>query len=635
MKKQFFYSMLAAATMMVSCTSDKIAENSSLIPAGEDGYVAFNIQLPQAGTVTRSNDEFNHGDPLPQEWQVKNATLFLFTGSTESAAKFCGAYTMSVKSFTDNITVQCSREGVVSSKISTPTINTNLYAYVVINHNGLIAGPTPTSVDLITYDGSTTNTTTVSTDTDFATFSTYVLNNIGDDTNGYLMTNCPVNDATAGASKPTTKNISVLAKLDGSKIKPTAAEAEASPAGEIFVERAAVKVTVNSTMTGLTPISGSSTVKFNADNLKWALQNENQAYYNARQMTASWLDLCAVLDPATPVATDGDINASAKYRFASGAAIHEISGTKVVRTYWGTDVNYNADVTASSTYKFKTLPAGVSYINKSPNTSAYTFENTFDVDRQSSKNTTQVAISVPFNGGADFYTASTNGDNNILQIPSYTGTEKKVQEYIMEYLCANNAAFNTWYTTKTENRITVTMTERRTPSNGYHKVDVVAKGASADALPTGIEEDDLKDIINTAIKFKFYKGGVAYYRVRIKHFGAELDADAETPWTAGNHSANTITGVYKTIKGVDVSGSSDALYLGRYGVLRNNWYILDITGIKNIGYPLPGNPNTPGSDDPDGPDPWTPDTPDDEVENYIAVKIHVTPWALRKQSVTL
>lgn len=635
MKKQFFYSMLAAATMMVSCTSDKIAENSSLIPAGEDGYVAFNIQLPQAGTVTRSNDEFNHGDPLPQEWQVKNATLFLFTGSTESEAKFCGAYTMSVKSFTDNVSAQCSREGIVSSKISTPTINTNLYAYVVINHNGLIASPTATSVDVTTYNGSSTTTTTVSTTTDFATFSTYVLNNIGDDTNGYLMTNCPVNDATAGASKPTTKNISVLAKLDGSKIKPTAAEAEASPAGEIFVERAAVKVTVNSSMTGPTPISGSSTVKFDADNLKWALLNENQAYYNARQMTASWLDLCAVLDPATPVATDGVINESAKYRFASGAAIHEISGTKVVRTYWGTDVNYNADVTASSTYKFKTLPDGVSYIDKSPNTSAYTFENTFDVDRQSSKNTTQVAISVPFNGGVDFYTASTNGDNNILQIPSYTGAEKKVQEYIMEYLCANNAAFNTWYTTKTENRITVTMTERRTPSNGYHKVDAVTIGASADALPTGIEEDDLKDIINTAIKFKFYKGGVAYYRVRIKHFGAELDDDAETPWTAGNHSANTITGVYKTIKGVDVSGSSDALYLGRYGVLRNNWYILDITGIKNIGYPLPGNPNTPGSDDPDGPDPWTPDTPDDEVENYIAVKIHVTPWALRKQSVTL
>lgn len=634
MKKKFFYSMLAAATMLVSCSSEDEVVNNNPFSENEDGYVAFNIQLPQANGTTRSNDEFHDGNPLPTEYQVRNATLFLFTGTTESAAKFCGAYTMNVKSFTEvgTPTDQCSTEGKVSTKISTPAIATNLYAYVIINHNGLVANPSATSVDVITYNGTSTTTTTVGTTTDFATFSQLVLNNIGNDTQGYLMTNCPVNDATAGASEPTTKNVTVLTKLDSSKIKATESDAEANPAGEIFVERAAVKVTVNTSMSGTTPTTGTPSVNFDADNFKWALQNENQAYYNARQMTASWLALYAD-------GSDGTPNTSTKYRFASGSAIHNIDGVDIVRTYWGTDVNYNVDMDNTitpPTYKFQTLPAGVSYINKAKNTSAYTFENTFDVDRQSSKNTTQVAISVPFNNGEDFYTASTNGDNNILQAPGYTGSEKKIHEYIMEYLCANNAAFNTWYSTKGENRITVTMVERLSPSNGYHKVHAVTRGGSADALPSGITESELVTLINDAMKFKYYKDGVAYYRVRIKHFGAELSSGAETPWDVTKHSTNSIIGVYKTINGSDVSSKSDGLYLGRYGVLRNNWYQLEVTAIKNIGYPLPGDPSKPGNpNDPDNPNPWTPDTPDDEVENYIAVKIHVTPWALRKQSVIL
>ena len=57
-------------------------------------------------------------------------------------------------------------------------------------------------------------------------------------------------------------------------------------------------------------------------------------------------------------------------------------------------------------------------------------------------------------------------------------------------------------------------------------------------------------------------------------------------------------------------------------MLRNNWYEIEVTGIKGIGSATVPDVN----DDP---------TPDDNVEKYISVKINMLSWAKRKQSVTL
>lgn len=57
-----------------------------------------------------------------------------------------------------------------------------------------------------------------------------------------------------------------------------------------------------------------------------------------------------------------------------------------------------------------------------------------------------------------------------------------------------------------------------------------------------------------------------------------------------------------------------------YGIVRNNVYQLNVTGIRDLGDPLP---YTPGKDDPG--------TPDEEDEKYtIEVTIYVKDWILRK-----
>lgn len=69
--------------------------------------------------------------------------------------------------------------------------------------------------------------------------------------------------------------------------------------------------------------------------------------------------------------------------------------------------------------------------------------------------------------------------------------------------------------------------------------------------------------------------------------------------------------------------------LGRYGVVRNNWYGLTINSA--------GSPGTPWIPDPTDPeDPTKPDTDDDDnSEAYLSVSITVNPWTFWNQGVDL
>ena len=141
MKKLFLFAM-AVATLS-GCSSSEDLELQSEVKAGGEGYVGFSIQLPTTNSsATRANDKFEDGDPVPDEYKVNNATMFIFKGSTEADAKFVSAYAMNVNTFKADGTPtdQCTTEGIVSSKITKPEINSGekIYAYVMINSNDMI-----------------------------------------------------------------------------------------------------------------------------------------------------------------------------------------------------------------------------------------------------------------------------------------------------------------------------------------------------------------------------------------------------------------------------------------------------------------------------------------------------------------
>lgn len=119
--------------------------------------------------------------------------------------------------------------------------------------------------------------------------------------------------------------------------------------------------------------------------------------------------------------------------------------------------------------------------------------------------------------------------------------------------------------------------------------------------------------INAENGITYYKNGVSYYAVMIKHFGDDL-----TPWTAGDGNQLTTGAAY----GEEPAASQN--YLGRYGVVRNNWYDLEVTSINKLGEPVIGNLELNNK-------------PDDnnEVEKWLSFNVNLLAWAKRVQNIEL
>ena len=639
MKKLFLFGALFAAGLsFTACSSDNdVAENNApdrLVVNGE-GYLSIGISLPSDPSAkTRANDVFDDGSS--EEYEVTDAYLLLFTGASESASTFAGIYQLNANPLGDNSSAQITKEATVTTKINSSLLTgTYVYAYVILNQNGVIKSYDSTSPGSFTF-GASDGDKSISSSTTFSTFSGYTLaaSTIHNGSKKhFLMTNAVVSKLRGGDYDPTGTGaaISTLALLDKSKIYATQSEAQSNPAGHVDVERAAVKVTVACSATVL---SG-STVSF--DFFGWALGNTNETYYNTRKWTSTindWLGLYAETgDEGTP-------NAATLYRFVSNAYLDngttssETIDQDRARTYWCEDPNYTGKTGLTNT----TIAAG-SYSNTGGATD-YTTENTFDVANMTFENTTYVAVNLKFNGGDDFYTASTAGESEILQKSeddgfTHSASAKSVKEYILKTYLASRTDIQTYMTTNGTSSqdyldaFSLTMTDNASTGESVIATFTTATGKPAwtgTALPTVSE-------LNTAIKFKYFAGGQSYYGVRIKHFGAGgtidsgtgKESNCETPWNSKIHSTNSVEGVYqqKVVSGTTTAYSTDQQnknFLGRYGVVRNNWYNVNITSVRKIGSPIPLTPD---------------DTPDDEIENYLSVKIHILSWAKRTQNADL
>lgn len=78
----------------------------------------------------------------------------------------------------------------------------------------------------------------------------------------------------------------------------------------------------------------------------------------------------------------------------------------------------------------------------------------------------------------------------------------------------------------------------------------------------------------------------------------------------------------------------EAKELGRWGMVRNNWYTLAVNKISKPGKPYIPDPTDPDITDPTNPDPEKP-TPDDQDKAFISVSITVNNWTTWSQGVDL
>lgn len=594
MKKSLLFSAVLAGLMLGSCSSSDDL-NGGNTPANQDGngYISLSLNLPtRSGSMSRAaNDKFDDG--LASEYAVKNGTLLLFEGANEAEATFAGAYQLKnlsmnlVGNTTDNITTTTKITQKINNGLSDGT--KKFYAIVVLNNNGTLTVGDNASLKVNGEDFLSTkkisdlqNLELTKSASDFNSTST-----------GFLMMNAPLSSVAGGANKPTSATVSVASEIDKDHIYATEALAKANSSATIYVERALAKVDVTaSNSTG--KLDDNATVSYTVKG--WVLDNTNKKTYYLRNTSNSseWLSLMTTSTAST---------ITKPYRFVGDDRME--AGVNLYRTYWAKDPNYDAKPGTLSD-DFNTIGNQKPASLKELNTSDYCLENTFTVPQQNQDVTTRVIIAARI-GDKDetFYVVN----DNESQLLNEDEMKKAVKSAFL-----NNTDVQAWIKTglkagETIGESDLDVTVANTAGNNQPTVEVNATGDAKYTSGKAPEKtENIKNIMK-AIKVATYENGISYYPVRIKHFGDDL-----TPWKTTETPLPTVS------DGAYPSTNQAANYLGRYGVLRNNWYNIDVTGIKKLGSPVV--PEVTG------------DT-DDELAAYISVKINVLSWAKRTQSAIL
>ncbi len=588
--------MLAlVAVAFCACSSDDVAlTESAVTPAiGGDGYITLAINMPTTPAARAANDVYDDG--LESEYTVNDATLLLFQGTSESTAVYLNQYDLTTdfelyEEKDDNITSR----SIITTKIDGAEAGNNLYALVVLNKNSIL---TTSTFGGVTLEGAK-----------FSDFQSTAVNLGGASQmteNGFYMTNAPLISTPGGTNIPT-GTITTLAVIDPDKIYTTEAEAKNNPATEIYVERGMAKVTI-------TDATASSTSAINATITGFALDLTNNVTYPVRS-TLSYSTWLPYYNGSNYVA------ATDKYRFAGNVEV----GANLYRTYWAVDPNYDtAPYTADSPEgardygQIMTSLAGQTFSDTGlgEDSPQYCLENTFNVAHQNEDETSRVIIKAILNDGNDFYTLDGVKSTlytketilaQILTAFSADGYVEAAQKLWVGGITNNLydhviIAFDDDATASDDLTFTITFDEDITADNfGGELPDVFNPGSE-------IYAQVVADL-NEAHEISYYEGGVSYYPIKIKHFGDDL-----TYW-----NLEDVNGVSYP---EDIYGqTAEANWLGRYGVLRNNWYEVQVTAINDIGSATV--PTAYGE-------------PDDPVEKWISININVLSWAKRVQSATL
>ena len=638
MKKKFFpVALMALAIGFNACSSDDVTVNANgggLAPFVEGGYAKVSINLPSSSNSSRANDNFDDG--LASEYHVNNAKLVLFQGNNEDDATFHSAYDLKVgmDGYQDNPNQITTTTRIISrlndASLGTAPTGPNLYALVVLNDNGLLE--ISENGQKLTFKGKT-----AAEDKDFSGMKLSDLQKLAVSSkrsdfksNGLLMTNAPLAKQPGGTNTPAGEVVTLVDFTNS--VYNTEAEAQKNPATDVYVERAVAKVTMNEgsgenlefnikTAGGTSSTSNSDVHFIGKEDKKihwkivgWDLDVTNNSSYLVRNTTnthaATWNGL------KSEKVTNG-------YRFVGSNEVK--TGKSLYRTYWAEDPNYSSFDAANFTYLPSTQTVFTDKFGS--DNPKYCFENTFDVDHQVKQGTTRVMVKVQLTDETDtkatFYTF--NGDNSRLY--KQADFEKRIKEAILR-----EPQVETWVKSKetTANKASVTSLTfdtnsataydyKRDATDGQiHLKDftvTVGLETFTKADLTGgasMSNEDLANALNLG-KLVSYVDGCAYYPIRIKHFGI-----GDTPWNEETNAPTTKPSKGATTAliypGTDPERSNN--YLGRYGVLRNNWYDISVSKISAIGSPV-----VPGVDE----------TPDDDFYNYIAVRINVLSWAKRTQ----
>lgn len=593
MRIKHFFGLAVLAAMTASCSSNNDLVNGGGNGSGENesgaSYASITIDLPTTSGTRAANDDFNEG--TASEYAVNDATLLIFEkdGSSENEYKFVEQASLgNLEPWKkDNDANGITTEATITAQLTKATVgNNNYYALVILNNKD------KDDADKVTIPSGTTtygewNVAAHATETKLV-----------DNTKGFYMANAP--EFKAADQEPTT-----LVPITG--IYRTKEEAHSKPGTTVHVERGLAKVTVGKgTRKDYFTGAKASGSKYSNDDVtitNWALDVTNKSSFPVH-VTAGLKDGVTSTSQTVPAYTEIWKNAAATpgTKPATSRFVSQLPATGAFkRVYWGIDPNYSKSLTDKDAcgQEFTLVKADGSDADwKTSTEPLYCLENTFDITHMLQGQTTRVLLKATYTPSAlasatdkTFFMIGNSSD-----IWTMDNLKKQIESKAKEALGITTD-------------LTVELKEDLL-KGGTHfltKKNVSIKEGEGETATEKVD-DDLLAKLNTklgldetkGIGIKTYEKGESYYIARIKHFGDDL-----TPWKEGN----------------DTYGENNLNWLGRYGVLRNNWYELTVNSVSGPGYP-------------DIPE-VKPTDPDDEDTKYINVSVKILSWAKRSQSVDL
>lgn len=581
MRIKHFFGLAVIAAMTASCSSNNELVNGGN-GSGENetgvGYASFSINLPTT-SGTRADGDPTFEDGNTDEYKVNDATLLIFKkGATEAEGDYTFVESAELGSMAPWQKPNPDETGVtthakITAKLESVNKTDNNFALVLLN-NGT---------------GTNAKVAMPSVGEKFSVWNAKATGNFAKPENGFYMANAPLFKK---------NNVTTLVPIESTKIYPTEEEAAKNAATDIYVERGLAKVTLKTgkAATGKTDDNYMVTgVTYQGDKVtisNWALDVTNKKAFpihNVDGLTTDYPEIWK--NDATATA------APSTQRFVDN------SKATAKRVYWGKDPNYDNDDLCKTDAAGKTArEAEFNYVeNKDvkvePSKPLYCLENTFNLANMKQGQTTRVVFKAKYtpNGFTDGDTFYKIGKNTAIWSKDNLETEIKT------------AVASVFPGVKTDNiSVKLDAKENNITAAGTHyiKADNITVKTSETEIATITPENITA--INTQLGLKetdkvgisTYAGGESYYVARIKHFGDEL-----TPWSSGGY------------------GSDNLSFLGRYGMLRNNWYELTVSSVSGPGYPSVPEVK--------------PTTPDDEDDKYISVSVKILKWAKRTQDVKL
>lgn len=573
MKIKHLFGLAVIAAMSASCSS-----NEDLGTAGPGtgtneagvGYAIFTINLPSvSGTRAADAGGAEMAEGTPEEYKVSNATALIFQkyGSDEGSYKFVESVTLPIDGWTDDSTpgITTTSKKLVAKLTNVDTKND--YSVLILLNNKNVNLPT---VGQSYNDWNSKNILTPSVDW------------AGSD--GFYMANAPLKGS---AASPAT-----LVHIDKDKIYASEAEANKPTndcAATVFVERGVAKMTVAA--------PGTITVKDKATSndtqskvtfSKWALDITNKKTYAVHNIDGLSKD------------------------FSDIWTTERFTGTNN-RVYWGTDPNYNLaelntnDAKRKEEFNFITAPSEINkdFTNTTNTNPVYCLENTFNLANMYQGQTTRVIFKATYTPKDDAGNPLAEQDGTFYTIGNMTNilNEAALKTAVNTAATSVLPGCTVDYTNlKTEGSHVITLADIKDSTGKTLVADKDYSGKTGTQIVKEI--NDKLGLIDGAghaeamVGINTYAQGVTYYIARVKHFGSL------TPWNSG-----------------ESYGTDNLKYLGRYGMLRNNWYELTVGNVYGPGYP--------------GVPPVDPNQPDDENEKYLSVSVKILSWAKRSDTVDL